>query len=137
MRALLFAVALLLPSSGHAPAQDAARKSAADACGEAASTYEINACLDKAYTRLDAELNAAYRRLGEAIPRKDFPDPKARQQWLEAMRKTQRAWVAYKEARCNGEVPFQWYGGTGATGASLGCMIAETEKRIAELREQM
>ena len=37
-------------------------------CGNAQSTYEINACADKEFSSADAELNAAYQAALKAVP---------------------------------------------------------------------
>lgn len=130
---LAVAFALMVPA-GPSSAQDKKQSSAADACSKASSTYEINDCLAKAFTKADEALNRQYRQaLDKAGSSTAIDDPKVRAEWQKSIRDAQRGWIAYKDARCKGEVPFEWYGGTGATAASLSCLIAETEKRMREL----
>ncbi len=101
---------------------------AADACMEAPggdTTYGMGFCLNAEYEFWDGRLNAAYQKLmaseeEAAAELKDLgsaaPSP------AEALRKMERAWVAYRDAACEYEYS-QWGGGTGGGPASVGCML--------------
>ena len=52
------------------------------------------------------------------------------------LRDMQRAWMAYRDATCGYE-GFQWYGGTGATGAYLGCNLRLTGQQVLFLWSMM
>ena len=52
------------------------------------------------------------------------------------MKKPERKWIAFRDADCRGAMAYEWYGGTGATLAVLGCMTSLTEARTKDLRER-
>ena len=57
------------------------------------------------------------------------------QSFEEAMRKSQRAWVAFRDADCKELAAQYWAGGTGTTSAVLGCMTEKTVQRTKELKD--
>ena len=105
-------------------------------CNKASATVEINYCTELAFQKADAELNEAYKHaiasLKDDVQEPPF-DPKS---WETAMRASQRAWVAYRDAECKGLVPMEWTGGTGTTGAVNACLIEMTEARTKTLKER-
>jgi uncharacterized protein YecT (DUF1311 family) len=81
----------------------------ADACDTAKSQTEMNMCAGLQYRKADAELNDAYRDLfaGYKKQNKDLAS---------ALTRSQRAWIAHRDADCQLE-------GTAAQGGSAQPMI--------------
>ncbi len=106
-------------------------------CANAMSTYEMNACADKDFTAADAELNEVYMQALKSVPSMAVEDPAYNaKSWEAALRKSQRAWVAFRDAECQGHVAMFWTGGTGATADIVGCMTEKTNARIKELKDR-
>lgn len=123
-------IALALYSvSGPAAADDALD------CQEALSTVEMNRCAGVEFEKADKELNAVYQQALAAIPGLATDDPpydlKA---WEAALRASQRAWIAFRDAECEGHVGMFWSGGSGATVDMIGCKTEKTEARIKDLK---
>lgn len=105
-------------------------------CDNASSTVEMNFCSDKAFQEADAKLNAVYKKVLAHIAEADLEKPYDRDSWEKAMRESQRAWVAFRDADCKGAVPMEWSGGSGTSAAVNGCMTEKTEARTKELTER-
>jgi uncharacterized protein YecT (DUF1311 family) len=105
-------------------------------CSNAMSTVEMNFCAGQDLDAADAELNRVYKKALGAIPGMATDDPQFNAKaWEEALRKSQRAWVAFRDAECDGHVPMGWTGGTGTTVAVLGCKTDLTKARTKALKE--
>jgi uncharacterized protein YecT (DUF1311 family) len=132
-----FASALLLAiganSSSPASAQTAAPKID---CGNANTTVELNYCEEQELEKADKALNEVYRTTLARIDKTTGLEPKVRAAWRKAVQDAQRKWIAFRDADCKGATAFEWYGGTGATVAVLGCTRAMTVERTKELRER-
>jgi uncharacterized protein YecT (DUF1311 family) len=102
-------------------------------CDKAMSTVELNACAEREYDAADAKLNVAFKRTLSFIKRSGSAKPYDAASWETALRTSQKAWLAYRDADCNGLVPMSWSGGTGTTSAVLGCRKTKTETRTQEL----
>jgi uncharacterized protein YecT (DUF1311 family) len=102
-------------------------------CAKAQSTYEMNFCAENEFKKADAALNAAYK---TALTDVAASGDDNRKSWEEALRTSQRAWVAFRDADCRGLVPMEWQGGTGATAAELECMTQLTIARTKDLRDR-
>jgi uncharacterized protein YecT (DUF1311 family) len=105
-------------------------------CSDPKTTVEMNVCADAAFKEADKRLNALYKDALAYIESSDLEAPYDRKSWEEAMRASQRAWVAFRDADCTGLVPMEWSGGTGTSSAVMGCMTEKTEARINELKER-
>ncbi len=105
-------------------------------CANASSTVEMNYCSEQEYNKVDAELNRVYQQVLAGIDTHDDVEAERMKAWKDALKAAQRAWVAFKEKDCGELIGYEWYGGTGSTSASLGCMIQKTETRIKELKER-
>ena len=105
-------------------------------CDNASSTVEMNFCSEQEYNKVDAELNRVYQEVLTGIDTHDDVEAGRLKAWKEALKTAQRAWVDFKEKDCGELIGYEWYGGTGATSASLGCMIQKTGARIKELKER-
>ncbi len=105
-------------------------------CREPSATVEINFCADKHYAASDAKLNALYQKVLAQISTSGVEKPYDSASWEEAMRASQRAWVAFRDADCKGAVPMEWSGGSGTSAAVLGCMTTMTDARTEDLKER-
>jgi len=105
-------------------------------CDNAMSTYEMNECAGRDFAAADEKLNATYKKALAAIPDMAVDDPKFdAKSWEEALRVSQRAWVTFRDAECEGHVPMFWTGGTGTTVAVTGCKTELTKSRTKSLKE--
>ena len=129
MKKALFALILTLLWPPTAHAQE-------DPCPEAETTVEINHCLKQRYQQADAELNRVYRAVTAHIDEADYMPAETRQRWKNQLRQAQRHWIAFKETDCLEVVAYEWWQGSGATAATLGCMIEKTETRTNALKER-
>lgn len=101
-------------------------------CAEQNTTVEINFCAEKDFKAADSRLNAAYKKVLAQIAERDLDGPYDRRSFEEAMRKSQRAWVAFRDAECRGVVPMDWSGGSGTTAAVLMCLTDMTTARTKD-----
>lgn len=115
---------------------------AADACMEATAggytTYGMSACIGAELDWWDGALNAAYRdlRTRESAADMELTDVQIGMESpsrAEALRDLQRAWILWRDATCDYEA-LQWFGGTGAGGARLGCLMGLTGQQTLYLR---
>ncbi len=104
-------------------------------CANATATFELNACAEKELDRADATLNEVYKKVLAFVAKSEAEKPYDAKSWEDALRASQRAWVAFRDAQCKGLVPMSWTGGTGTTGEVLGCMAGMTKARSKELGE--
>ncbi|KPQ06545.1 MAG: hypothetical protein HLUCCA12_09685 [Rhodobacteraceae bacterium HLUCCA12] len=117
---------------------------AANACMEATeggyATPVIAGCLSAEHEWWDSELNARYSELQDrardidAEPAIEGMPPRPSE--AEALREMQRAWIAYRDATCRYE-ELQWWGGTGASGAYIGCLMRLTGEQALTLRSYL
>ena len=105
-------------------------------CSDPRSTVEMNVCSDAAFREADKRLNTAYKDALAQIAGSGLEAPYDPKSWEEAMRASQRAWVAFRDADCKGLVPMEWSGGTGTSSAVTGCMAEKTDARIKEIQER-
>ncbi len=106
-------------------------------CAQALSTAEMNQCASAEFAKADAELNTAYQTALKAIPAMAADDPPwDAKSWENALRNSQRAWVAFRDAECDNHVAMFWTNGSGATVDILGCKTAKTDARTRELKDR-
>ena len=105
-------------------------------CTAAMSTHELNFCAEKELQAADAKLNDIYTRVLAHVAANGSEPPYDGKSWQDALRKSQRAWVAFRDADCKDLVPMAWAGGTATTGQVLGCMAAMTEARANQLKDR-
>jgi uncharacterized protein YecT (DUF1311 family) len=103
-------------------------------CSAPQSTYAINVCGEQELDKADASLNAVYKQVLTFIAKNGGEKPYDSKSWEEALRASQRAWVAFRDAHCKGLIPMSWMGGSGTSGEVLGCMNAMTKERTKELQ---
>jgi len=104
-------------------------------CDDANSTPEINGCLERELKKADADLNRVYGVAMRSIDTSEL-DANVRDTWKTGLRDAQRSWIAFRDNDCKQTVPFEWYGGTGASGAVLSCLLDPTRERANSLRER-
>jgi len=117
---------------------------AAQACMEETeggySTPVIGGCLDAERAFWDDLLNTAYGELRVRSQEIDAQEPyeglPPRPSDIDALRDMQRAWIAYRDASCRYE-ELQWWGGTGASGAYIGCLMRMTGEQTLTLRSYL
>jgi uncharacterized protein YecT (DUF1311 family) len=159
----VFAITLLaMPAAGPAAAQDlrfspratddcfAAGGTAETCIGASAqacmveneggySTLAMGFCFDRELQYWDAALNAAYQQLRNQLAATDAEnrtyDANAPSQ-ADALRDMQRAWIAYRDRRCDYERSL-WGGGTGGGPAGIACLMSETAHQALYLEEQL
>jgi uncharacterized protein YecT (DUF1311 family) len=102
-------------------------------CATAMTTPELNYCADQGLEAADAELNAAYKKAIAYIRTTGSERPYDPRSWEKALRASQQAWVAFRDAECAGLVPMAFSGGTITTSAVLGCKTTMTEARTKAL----
>lgn len=105
-------------------------------CDNAVSTYEMNICAEREFDAADAVLNAIYKKALAAIPEMASDAPYDAKGWEAALRASQRAWIAFRDAECEGHTPMFWTGGTGATADIIGCKTSMTEARTKGLQDR-
>ena len=99
------------------------------------STAGMSGCLDAELTYWDARLNAAY---GARLTAAKAADAEAKAGgWTappqeEALRAMQRAWIAFRDARCEYAASL-WGGGTGGGPAAIGCLMLTTGEQALYL----
>lgn len=114
---------------------------AAEACMEAtpwgASTVGMTACLGTEHEWWDARLNATYQALMAKEKRNDadFPPPEGLG-LAETLRAQQRAWIAFRDARCTYEMA-QWMGGTGGRPAHAACLLQMAAEQTLSLQTRL
>ena len=107
---------------------------AATACMEAtpwgASTIGMTTCMGAEHDWWDGRLNVTYQALMEKERRtdSDFPPSPGGLGLAETLRAQQRAWIAYRDARCTYEMA-QWMGGTGGRLVHASCLLQMTAEQ--------
>lgn len=92
------------------------------------STIGMGGCLDWERAYWDGRLNDVYQQL-----RVQQGDDAAIADNLRAM---QRAWIGYRDARCDYEY-VQWGGGTGGGPAILACLMRTTAEQVFVLEQNI
>ena len=93
----------------------------------------MNHCAYVAWQAADAELNRVYRPALTAMKDIDSYLPEDQKGAEAALRTAQRAWILYRDARCETEAYFA-KGGTMESLLRSGCLETTTHQRIQELR---
>ena len=96
-------------------------------CQQPGSTVETGDCFVSAAKKSDAELNKEYNAI------QSFLRSAKRTEDGDALRKAQRAWVAYRDANC-GAARGLYGTGTGGYVTYWACMEANTRQRTEDLK---
>ncbi len=102
-----------------------------DECSNAQTQFQINNCTAVAFQKADDELNAVWAQVRQTFA-KDGYGKRSKAELL----KSQRAWIAYRKAECDGSVGQDWEGGTGRPMAVNLCGTELTKQRTKRLRER-
>jgi uncharacterized protein YecT (DUF1311 family) len=105
-------------------------------CANAMSTADLNTCGSQALDAADAELNKVYKKILADFAGPDDGNEDNNKKWVEALRASQRAWVAFRDADCEKLMIFEAGGGSATTGAVLGCMTELTQARTKDLKDR-
>ncbi len=105
-------------------------------CAQAVTTLAMNQCAQAELARADQALNAAYKAALAFIAESQGEPPFDAKQFEAALRASQRAWIAWRDAECEALIPMFWTGGTATTAAVLGCLSDKTKARTSELLER-
>ncbi len=123
---LALAVALAAPAAARQPETEVDRRLSAEfaACIEREpSTAGMRACTSAEYVRQDRALNETYQRaLGQLNARQ-----------AARLRTAQRAWVAYRDARCASLADQDW--GTLSLLSASSCTVTMTVERLIDLED--
>ncbi len=103
------------------------------------TSFGMGGCLEKELIYWDAALNSAYLALIEQVRQIDADAEK--NEWrvakqVPALRKAQRAWIAYRDATCEYEYA-TWSGGTGGGPALLSCLMTLTGEQALRLQARL
>lgn len=105
-------------------------------CSNARSTAEMNYCTGLELQAADRELNRVYQRAIAKRTKDGDAGPYTFEAWLAALKASQRAWIKFRDADCEGVVVQDWGGGSGTSAAVNGCRIELTRHRTAILKER-
>lgn len=110
---------------------------AAAACMERSpggqTTVGMGGCLDRERGHWDGWLNAVYQQLYAHLAAQDAQFASAAPSQAAALLEMQRAWIAFRDAKCGYEAS-QWGGGTGAGPAAVSCHLHETARQMLYLQ---
>jgi uncharacterized protein YecT (DUF1311 family) len=121
-----------LQDAGGLVAQEACIGVSAGQCMEETpggySTVGMGACLAQEHQWWDARLNDSYQQLMAQHRATDAEMDTANAPMAQALQDMQRAWITYRDARCDHERA-TWGGGTGAGPATLTCLMWATARQ--------
>ncbi len=69
-------------------------------CANAITTVDLNACAEKEFDNADKALNAVYKEIMADFTGPDPGNEENNKKWAEALKVSQRAWVAFRDADC-------------------------------------
>lgn len=113
----------------------AAQESASVDCSNAATQAELNTCASNDYEAADQALNKAYQAAMQRMRQADEeaaatgPDSVGA---VEALKKAQRGWIAYRDGHCEAE-GFAMRGGSAEPMLVNGCKAELSRTRAREL----
>lgn len=94
----------------------------------------IAACITAETAVWDDILNAEYGKTQSYMTQLDATEPPVLGARPDALRKAQRAWIAYRDAEC--ELTYlRWQGGSIRSIAAANCGLIMTARRAFELRD--
>jgi uncharacterized protein YecT (DUF1311 family) len=97
------------------------------------TTVGMVSCLDRERAVWDGWLNTVYQQLYARLAVEDAQTPSYAPDQASALLQMQRAWIAFRDARCAYEAS-QWGGGTGAGPASVSCHLDATARQMLYLQ---
>ena len=105
--------------------------SAQDCSNGGDSQVEMTFCAHEAWKQSDSELNFVRRKL-----QRQFGKGKYDRRRKKALLNSQRAWLEFRDADCEGVVGLDWEGGTGRPMAELICSQELTIARTNQLKDR-
>ena len=105
-------------------------------CATAVTTVDLNACAEQSLDVADKALNETYKKILADLALPDTENAAGNAKWTEALKVSQRAWVAFRDADCDKLMVHEAGGGTATTGAILGCMTEMTDARTKNLKDR-
>jgi uncharacterized protein YecT (DUF1311 family) len=87
-------------------------------------------CLEKLVDAADARLNQVYQRAVAVIEKSDGDHVAA---WKAELKKSEQAWIVFRDTDCGALVGYEWGHGTGMGPATQSCLLEKTEQRAREL----
>ena len=131
---LLATIALLVPPArAQGPAAGGSPEAA---CANKSSNVEITQCLGEFATKADRDLNVLWPGVLASIEGASHLTKAQRADWKAKLTAAQRNWVAFKTADCREPVGYEWFGGTGMSGAVSTCLAKHTLDRMQDLRQR-
>ncbi len=101
-------------------------------CRTAYATPAAEICATRDLRAADLSLNNAYQ-AEVAFINKAALQPDVRAKWHAALVDAQRRWIGFRDAEC-GLTGYEWYGGSGRTGAETACLTELTQNRVKALQ---
>ncbi len=98
------------------------------------STYGEGGCLSKELDYWDRLLNVNYKERMARAKQNDIANEGFGPSQVDALKQMQRAWIPYRDAKCDYERS-QWGGGTGGGPATLNCLMYTTAEQAVFLGE--
>jgi uncharacterized protein YecT (DUF1311 family) len=123
----MFIAVAALVASGAAFAAGPALYKTQD-CNMAVTQFDLNQCAGANADAADAALNVVYKRLLQV-----HPDTAS----VTRLKKSERAWVAYRDKACASEVGPQADGGSIWPMEMSNCLETKTAARLRELKHQL
>ena len=103
------------------------------------TTVGMGGCLDAEYRVWDQALNAAYTDLMSVYQANDAETQAGTwnaPEQVPALKAMQRAWITYRDSRCDFERA-KWGGGTGGGPATVQCLMVTTAEQTLLLQDAM
>jgi len=100
-------------------------------CKNPQTQSEMTQCAALEFEQADKDLNAIWPKLKSDAEASDQDTGK--KEYVEALLKSQRAWLAFMEAECNWQ-GFEMHGGSGEPMIFYGCKARMTKQRIKQLQ---
>ena len=104
------------------------------ACADKTSNVETTQCLGEFAAKVDRDLNALWPRVLASIDGASHLTKAQRADWKAKLTAAQRHWIAFKTADCREPVGYEWFGGTGMSGAISTCLAKHTLDRMNDLK---
>ncbi len=127
MRTGLIVIGAVLLSAGASLAAGTALYKTQD-CNKAVTQYDLDQCAGANADAADAALNVAYKKLLRL-----HPDVAS----VTRLRKSERAWMAYRDKECASEVGPQADGGSIWPMEMSNCLETKTAARLRELKHEL
>lgn len=100
------------------------------------STVVMSGCLDQAFQYWDQRLNRVYQASRQQALIGDEGAPEWAPSEGDALRAMQRAWIAFRDAKCAYAASL-WGGGSGGGPATLGCLAQTTAEQTLYLESNL